>query len=224
MLKRILGDDNGLSLSLNKSPVYLCPSKKSVIEITANNTTEYDMHLFLSFGAVSGVTLQNSEPDFFIPAQGKSVFTLMLSVSENEKLYMGTSILDFKVTDRVLEWQQEYELCFFTENGFTRCDGENDYSPDEQMLFSRQGIIYLSENENACLQAACTEEKTFLFQYDGTAELYVNGNLCQNDKFTLQSGLNKICISCKNDGAFWFAEIESEKKTCLNTINPKFFL
>lgn len=224
MLKRILGEDNGLSLSLNVTPVYLCPSKKTKVEITACNTTEYDMHLFLSFGTVSGVTLKNSEPDFFVPAEGKSVFTLEMSVSENEKMYIGSSVLDFTVCDRVLEWKQEYEMSIFSENVFKCCDGKNDFSPDEQMLLSRGGVIYLSKDENACIEAACTEKNTVLLEGKGSAEVYLNGNVCKNGTLNLESGLNKICISSKSDGAFWFVQSENEKVISLNTINPRFFL
>lgn len=226
MLKRILGKEHGLKLSLVNTPVYLCPSKKTKIEITAQNTTEYDMHLFLSFSAPVGVKLGNSEPDFFVPAEGKSTFVLEVKCDENAKIYMGTSIIEFKAADRVLEWQQEYELEIFTENVFKCCSRPNDFSADDEMLYSSHGRLYLTKAENACLQCACTDNEQFVLQGEKSAraDVYVNGQLCESSAVFLEKGLNKICISCKEDGCFWFAHRDNEKEACLNTINPKYFL
>ncbi len=226
MLKCILGEQHGLTMTVKDSPVYLCPSKTTKILISAQNATEYDMHLFLSFSPCGGVSLSNTEPDFFVPAQGTSLLTLDLHISDSQKMYIGKSLLEFKVSDRVLEWQQQYELEFFTENVFKCCDRVNDFAPDEDVLFSRKGLIYLSKGENACIQCALAENENYILQGDGTsdAEFFVNSSLCSGGILSLKQGLNKICISCKKDGCFMFAEVTNEKTTCLNTINPKFFL
>ena len=92
MIKQIFGEDNGLLLQLESDNVFLYPSKKSKPRFFAQNSTEYDMHLFVSFDTSCGITMDKKEMDVFVPALGNTAFVLPVSVSEDDKMFTGFSM------------------------------------------------------------------------------------------------------------------------------------
>ena len=225
MIKRIFGEDNGLELSVSEKEIYLYPGKKSRLKIHAKNSTEYDMHLFLSFGELVGAVMDKRETDVFVPAQGETYFDFPLTLKSDERMYMGCLVSEFSVTDRVLEWTSGYELVMFSENVF-KCGERGDFSANDEMLFSDKGRIFIGENECVMLEAACVSDTEVIFesQVPEKISLYLDGNRQECENILLKGGLNKICIESLCEQQIAFKDIYSDKVICLNTVNPKYYL
>ncbi|MBP3579983.1 MAG: hypothetical protein J6K12_01915 [Clostridia bacterium] len=225
MVKRIYGDDCGLELIIEEDEIFLCPSKKNKIELLAKNDTEYDMHLFFCFHMTGNVAMDKKEFDVFVPAQGNTCHTLVLSLSSEEKMYTGESVLEFLVKDRVLEWTCGYEIQVFTENVFKCCE-KIDYSQNPQMLFSDKGVIYIDKGEYAVMEVAnLLECDVTLESIEGNdIKVYVEKELCRNGRVHLKEGLNRLCITAEKESRVVIKDELSGKKVCLNTVNPKYFL
>ena len=225
MIKRILGEDNGLMLEIRQTPVYLCPSRKNKITIFAANSTEYDMHLYLSFKLPMCIGTEKKETDFFVPAEGNSSLELTLTVSGDEKMYIGQSYLELAVKDRTLEWVQLYELELYIENVF-KCASGKDFMPCTDMLFSRSGIIYLDKNECAMLEIASENDLDLsISALEGTApRIFTDTEECVDGRLVLKKGLTRLCIQSNDTSSIVIKDQASEKVLCLNTINPKYFL
>ena len=133
-------------------------------------------------------------------------------------------IAELRVRDRVLEWENTYEIPLMCENIF-KCSEKPDFAADGDMCCSSKGVIYLSEGEYAMLLAASSEEKDICICVTdgGVPETTVNGEK-SDMKFTLKEGLNRLCFYAKEDTAFYLTEDVSERTICLNTVNPKYFI
>lgn len=224
MIKRIFGEDNGLILRLEKENVFLYPAKKSKIIVSAKNITEYDMHLFLSLGDVPALVINKKEMDVIVPAEGETCFELPIFVKGDERMFVGESILEFSVTDRVLEWTSGYEVALFTENVF-KCSNKCDFSACDEMFFSHKGEIYIGEKEFVMLEVACLWEQSVIVEAQCSEKLKIfHESQCVDGKILLISGLNRICLSSGCGQKVAFKDEISEKVLCLNTINPKYYL
>ncbi len=225
MVKRIYGDDCGLELVIEQGEIFLCPSKKNKIQLFAKNITEYDMHLFFSFQMTGKVAMEKKEFDMFVPAQGNTCHTLVLSLSTEEKMYTGESVLEFLVKDRVLEWTCGYEIPIFTENVFKCCE-KIDYSQSSQMLFSDKGVIYIGKGEYAVMEAASLEESDVSVESTegNDIRVYAEKELCRDGRVHLKEGLNRLCITAEKESRVIIKDEMSGKTVCLNTVNPKYFL
>lgn len=224
MIKRIFGEDNGLILRLEKENVFLYPAKKSKIMVWAKNITEYDMHLYLSFSDLPALVIDKKEMDVIVPAEGETRFELPIFVKSDERMFVGESILEFSVTDRVLEWTSGYEVALFTENAF-KCFHKCDFSACDEMFFSHKGEIYVGEKEFVMLEVACLSEQNVIVEAQCSEKLKIfHESKCVDGKIPLSSGLNRICLTSQCDQKVAFKDELSEKVLCLNTINPKYYL
>ena len=225
MIKKIFGDDNGLELSVMEKDIYLYAGKKSKIKIHAKNSTEYDMHLYLSFGELAGAVMDKKEADVFVPAEGETFFDFPLTLSSGERMYIGCLVSEFSVTDRVLEWTSGYELVLFCENVF-RCADKCDFSPSDEMFFSDKGWIFIGEKEYVMLETACVADTQAVIEAEVPEKLsvFLDGSECDGEKILLKGGLNKICLVSQCEQKVAFKDEVSDKVLCLNTVNPKCFL
>lgn len=225
MIKKIYGEDNGLILKTEENRIFLRPSKKRTLTVYSENRTEYDMHLYVSFTCPLGLKIEKKELDVFVPAEGNSRFEIPLFVSDDEKIFIGCSALEFSVTDRALEWTCGYEITLFTENTFA-CGVPFDFSPRAEMLFSHNGEIFMDKNEAVLLEVASFDDENITAEVvDGEKpQLFVN-KMLTDDVISLKKGCTRLCIRSGSSGCrIAFRRHESNEKICLNTINPKYFL
>ena len=224
MIKQILGEQQGLILATEKDRVFISPVKKNKIVLTAKNVTEYDMQLFVSFEPPHGVGCASKEFDFFVPAQGGSKTELNLQSSDGARIFFASTIAELTVKDRVLEWQNSYEIPFLCENVF-KCAEKCDFSACEEFSVSSKGVIYLCKGEYAMIAAASDREYEVGLEIKSGAcpKVTSEGKEC-GGVITLQKGITRICFYAPDDTSFYFKDLQSEKLVCLNTVNPKYFM
>ncbi len=230
MLKQILGEKTGLVLEVKPQRPVLCTGKSVKAELCALNSTEYDMCLDLSLNMPYGVSADKKETDIVVAAQGKTVFYLSFSLPKDGKMFFGEGIIEIKVRDRVLEWENVYELEFACEMAF-KCGEKNDFSATEQMLVTDNMKVWLDDNENCCFQIAIEKKMAVTLAFDEKTgfEVWLNGEkIVASDynciELTLEEGLNKLCIAAQKGGYFWFCTSDGGERISLNTVNPKYFM
>ena len=229
MIKQILGDGNGLLLETRQEKIFLAPSRKKVITVYGKNTTEYDMKLYLSLSLPFCIKSSLGEFDFTIPAEGNSRFDIDFSLSDDSKLFMGEAVCELKVCDRVLEWENVYEIPLMCEMAYSEKNSVS-FSAESDSSFSSKGAFWLDGKNNALFEIPLQEKKSVLLVsdegdefdaiLDGIALKSKDGRLSLN----LNEGLNKLAVFSENEQAICVLDSSSEEPTCLNTLNPKFFI
>ena len=224
MIKQILGEERGLILSTEKKDVFISPAKKNKMVLNAKNTTEYDMQLFMSFMPSSGTGCPTSEFDFFVPAEGASKTEISVETGSEARMYFGYTVAELTVRDRVLEWQNTYEIPMFFENVF-KCSEKCGFCASDEMAVSNGGVIYLCKGEYAMMLAASEDERDIGIGLKSGAcpKILADEKPCK-DIFTLNKGLTRLCFYAEDDTAFYFKDLQSDKLICLNTVNPKYFI
>lgn len=222
MIKRVLGN---APFEISCNDTVLLPGKTREVVISLSNDTEYDLPLSFRFEFNSKVKCDLSAFNIVVPAEGNTQKTLKFEVDQGDKIFTAEHLCNIKVHDGVLESESDYELILPCEMAFKYSNEQNDFSPADEVYFTRDGAFFINKDEFICLEIPLSEQEIITIEKDeAKALVFVDGKVADNREIMLHEGLNKLCIKACCDQKIELFDKYSMQKIYLNTLNPMIFL
>ena len=200
--------------------VVITPGKKTCVRLLFSNDSEYDLPLSVKLSFSLSADVDKTQFDVTVPAEGNTEIPLTFSKQEDCKMFMGTSVGEIEITDRIFDSKTVYEFDVICEAAYKCADPLDGFSPSNQALYSRNGTFFANSDETVFMEIPLSESAKYrLHIISGRINGYEN-----DDIIALKFGLNKLCFEMQKDGSFEFLKTENDEKIYTDTINTKYFL
>ena len=218
MLKKILGEAP-FDVSFDRN-IVIVPGRKTTAELVFSNDTEYDLPLSIKITFGTLIEVSKTEFDILVPAEGKTETDLTFSKSIDAGIFTGNGIGEIEIVDRIFDSKTLYEFNVICESAY-KCSGAcDDFSPTDEMFFSRKGRFYANKGECVCVQIPLAEETEYkLHVISGKIKNRSDGEIIK-----LRKGINSFCFEMTDDGSFEFQSPENDETVYPDTLNTKYFI
>lgn len=219
MLKKILGEAP-FDVMMN-GKIRVSPQKCSKTTLEFINDSEYDMPLSCNLFLQSFLKVDKTSFDITLPADGKTMAELSFSISPDSEIFGGHGVCEIEISDRIFDSKTVYEAETLCEMSFKCCDkASNAFTACDELLFSREGVIFGNKGEIVSLEILCTQSTEVALSISESAVK----NYADGQKLTLNEGLNRLVFEFVKDGELSFLDVSSEEKMYLTTLSPKYFI